>query len=475
MKRLMPITTLLMLLLLLALVACRQRESVNFPPVDTGVKLTATNLPIVWIEVGGRDIDRYRRIDARMKIIDNGRGALNYADTVAHPGQRIDYVGHIALRYRGNSTYNDSPKKPYSFHSLDGTLKYGSKKKVKILGMGMDDNWALLAPYADKSMMRDLLSFELMRPWMEFTPRGRYCEVFLDGTYYGVYILCELVSKGKYRLDLHKPGTSGDALTGDYMLEVDCNDEVTYTSRYHPVSSSGVPYKDKNILIQYKFPDHDKLDKGQLAYIQGRINQMEVALASPDYRDPATGYRRFIDVGSFIDYQLITELGHNVDGYRLSGKFYKRCDGVDGRFKMALWDTNLAYGNSKNCEGWRTDTWIYQSNDVLYGANEVYLVPFWWYRLNSDPDYVAALKARWAQMRESNLSEERIIATIDSLVTELISHGAEARNSQAWPTWGKYVWPNYYIAKDFDDEVAYLKRWIHERLAWMDEQLGFSF
>lgn len=145
MKRLMPITTLLMLLLL-ALVACRQRESVNFPPVDTGVKLTATNLPIVWVEVGGRDIDRYRRIDARMKIIDNGRGALNYADTVAHPGQRIDYVGHIALRYRGNSTYNDSPKKPYSFHTLDGTLKYGSKKKVKILGMGMDDNWALLAP-----------------------------------------------------------------------------------------------------------------------------------------------------------------------------------------------------------------------------------------------------------------------------------------------------------------------------------------
>ena len=461
------------MMLMLTLLACK-REKANFPPDDTGVELTSTNLPIVWIEVGARDIDRYRRIDARMKIIDNGPGNLNYADTVAHPGQRIDYSGHIALRYRGNSTYNDSPKKPYSFRTLDGTLKYGSKKKVKILGMGKDDNWALMAPYSDKSMMRDMLTYELMRPWMEFTPRGRYCEVFLNGTYYGVYILCEVVSKGKHRLNLDKPGKDGDALTGDYLLEVDCNDEPTYTSHYHPVSSQGVPYKDKVILIQYKSPDLDELNERQLAYINGRVNQMEAALASQDYRNPQTGYRRYIDVASFIDYQLATELGHNVDGYRLSGKFYKRRDGLDGRFKMAIWDTNLAYGNTKNCEGWRTDTWIYQSNDVLYGAGEVYLVPFWWYRLNTDPDYTNALKARWAQMRAANLSESRIMATVDSLATLLTSHGAEARNSQAWPRWGQYVWPNYYIAKDFNDEIAYLKRWLHDRIAWMDEQLGYQ-
>ena len=458
----------------LVAVSCRH-EKVNFPPESTGVRLTATNLPIVWIEVDGRTISRTQRIDARLKVIDNGAGSLNYADTTAHPGQHIDYQGHIALRYRGNSTFNVSPKKPYSFRTLDGTLKYGSKRKVKLLGMGKDDNWALLAPYSDKSMMRDLLSYELMRPWMEYTPRGRYCEVILDGTYYGVYILCEVVSKGRHRLDLQKPGAGGDALTGDYLLEVDCNDEVTYTSRYHPVSSTGVPYMDKNILIQYKYPNHDKLDECQLAYIHRRIDQMEAALASPLYRDPQQGYRRYIDVQSFIDYQLITELGHNVDGYRLSGKFYKRRDGTgDGRFKMALWDTNLAYGNCNRCDGWRTDTWVYQSNDVLHAAGEVYLVPFWWYRLNSDPDYTAALKRRWAQMRESNLREDRIMATIDSLATLLTVQGAEARNSQAWPTWGQQVWPNYYISSDFGDEIAYLKRWIHQRLAWMDEKLGFS-
>ena len=461
------------MMLMLSLMACKH-EVVNFPPDDTGVELTSTNLPIVWIEVNGTPLDRYNREGARIKIIDNGEGRLNYADTVAHPGQRIDYEGYIALRYRGNSTYNESPKKPYSFRALDGPIKYASKCKVKILGMGRDDNWALLAPYSDKSMMRDMLTYELMRPWMEFTPRGRYCEVFLDGTYYGVYILSEVVSKGRNRLDLQKPRNEGIDLTGDYLLEVDCNDEVTYTSRYHPVSSTGVPYKDKNILIQYKYPEHDKLEPSQLAYINGRIDQMEGALASPGYRDLQEGYRRYIDVESFIDYQLATELGHNVDGYRLSGKFYKRSDDVDGRFKMAIWDTNLAYGNCDRCEGWRTDTWVYQSNDVLYQAGEVYLIPFWWYRLNCDEAYTAQLKARWAQMRNANLREDRVMATIDSLATLLTAQGAEARNSQAWPRWGQRVWPNYYIAKDFNDEVAYIKRWLHDRIAWMDRELDYK-
>ena len=467
MKRLFFIT-----MLVLMLAGCKH-EAVNFPPDDTGVVLTSTNLPIVWVEVRGKTIDRYERIDARMKIIDNGQGQLNYADTVAHPGQRIDYQGYIALRYRGNSTYNDSPKKPYSFRTLDGPMKYASKQKVKILGMGRDDNWALLAPYADKSMMRDLLTYELMRPWMEFTPQGRYCELFVDGTYYGVYILSEVVSKGRHRLDLLKPRDEGEDLTGDYLLEVDCNDEVTYTSRYHPVSSTGVPYKDRHILIQYKYPNHDKLDDRQLAYIHSCINRMEAALASPGYSDPETGYRRYLDVESFIDYQIATELGHNLDGYRLSGKFYKRRDDVDGRFKMAIWDTNLAYGNCDRCDGWRTDTWVYQSNEVLYRAGEIYLIPFWWYRLNCDEAYTAQLKARWAQMRATNLSEDRIMATIDSLATVLTSHGAESRNSQAWPRWGQRVWPNYYIAKDFNDEVAYIKRWLHDRIAWMDQQLDY--
>lgn len=452
----------------LALWACDKPVVHNFPPDDTGVRLDSTNLPIVWIEVGGDSIMRDKRIGGRMKIIDNGMGRLNYADTIAHPGQRIDYDGFIAVRHRGNSTYNNSPKKPYSLRTLAEPLAQGGKKqKVSLLGMGKDNNWALLAPYADKSLLRDVLTFELARPWMEFVPRGRHCELIMDGTYYGVYILTEVVSKGKHRLNLRSPGDSMDDLTGDYLMEVDCNDDVTYRSKRHPVDTTGKPYTDRYILFQYKSPDHESLSTAQLNYINRRIDAMEDALAMGDYR-------RYIDVTSFIDYQLMMELCHNVDAYRLSGKFYKRRDSVDPRFKMVIWDTDLAYGNADHRQGWRTDTWVYQNNNTLYREKEVYLIPFWWYMLNNDPHYTAQLKARWAQYRNTTLNTDRVMATIDSLTSVLTSHGAMQRNSQAWPRWGKRVWPNHYIATSHDDEIAWLKQWLTQRIAWMDRQLDYQ-
>ena len=290
-------------------------------------------------------------------------------------------------------------------------------------------------------------------------------KLMLDGTYYGVYILCEVVSKGRNRLDLRGPGDSGDALTGGYLMEVDSDDDVTYVSKHHPVTADGTTLPDRRILFQYKSPDYEDLEDVQRRYINDRIDQMENALASGDYSE-------HIDVMSFIDYQIAMELGHNVDGYRLSGKFYKRRDNEDPRFKMALWDMNLAYGNCNRLEGWRTDTWMYQNNDLMYREGETYLVPFWWQRLNSDPQYTAQLRARWADYRRNNLREDRVMALVDSLAGVLTSHGAERRNSQAWPRWGVWVWCNQYVARDFEDEVNHLKQWLHERIAWMDKELG---
>lgn len=446
----------------------------NYPPDNRNVTLTSTNLPIVWIVVNDNVIDRDERITARMKIIHNGDGQLNYADTVAHPGQHIDYEGYVGLRYRGNSSYSMSDRKPYSFRPLDKPLEEGGEKvKVKILGMGKDNDWALLAPYADKSMMRDLLAFEISRPWMEYTPQGRYCELFLDGIYYGVYILTEVVSKGKHRLNLDDPGIEDDEITGGYLLEVDRNEGTTYTSRYHPVTKSGQRLMNQYIRFQFKEPDYDEMTDEQVRYIKDRIDAMESALWN--YRPTGTTqFQEYIDMTNFVDYQIAMEFGHNVDAYRLSGKFFKRRDSEDARFKMVVWDMNLAYGNADYYQGWRTDTWVYQNNDVLNSQGDSQLVPFWWYKLNTSPEFTSALQSRWAQYRRANLREDRLMATVDSLANVLTSHGAESRNSRAWPHWGQYVWPNYYVANDFQDEISFLKQWLSDRIAWMDEKLGFD-
>lgn len=450
------------------------QQADNYPPDNQNVTIDSTNLPIVWIDVNGVMIDREERITGRMKIIHNGDGMLNYADTIAHPGQHIDYEGYIAIRYRGHSSFTLSDKKPYSFHTMTAPIEEGgSKKKVELLGMGKDNKWCFLAPYSDRSLIRDIMAFEFAKPWMEYTPQGRFCEVYLDGIYYGVYQLCEVVSKGKYRTNLPDPGEEGDELTGGYIMQVDRNEGGVYTSKHHPVRTTGWDITDRYIRFQFQTPDTEDITTAQRRYITGRIDEMENAFASSNYMDPEVGYRKYIDVTSFADYQLMMELSHNIDGYRLSAKFFKRRDSVDARFKMVIWDFNIAFGNSRFA-GFQTDNWIYKYNNDLYSAGEVNLIPFWWYKLNKDPNYTSLLKERWKLFRRNNLRDDRWMATVDSLANVLTSYGAEGRNDAARPRWGKYIWPNYHIPSSYDDEIAFLKQWITDRIAWMDQQLGYE-
>ena len=134
---------------------------------------------------------------------------------------------------------------------------------------------------------------------------------------------------------------------------------------------------------------------------------------------------------------------------------------------------NLAYGNANYNEGYRTDTWAYQMNNILPERLSTDMVPFWWYKLNKEAKYKQHLKERWVEYRRSNLRIDSLMAKIDSLATLLTVGGAEERNSRAYPVWGIYVWPNYYIARDFESEIAFLKRWLIDRIMWMDEHLDY--
>lgn len=466
--------------MLLCLTALYAQRADNYPPTKNAqVKLSETNLPIVFIDVDGKMILREERITAKIKIIDNGTGKTNYADLATHPDQKVDYEGYISLKYRGNSSFNSSDKKPYGFKIIAKPLEEGGKKvKVSLLGLGKDNDWVLLAPFADKSMIRDVLTFELGRPYLDWVPSSRHVEVVVDGKYYGIYILTERPGKGKNRLNLHDPGEDGGDLTGDWRVEIDRDDEDHYyRSKYHPYGRYGTVDNTKYITYQYDDPEYEDfadLPAGTEKAIQKSIDDMEDCFAGDNYKDPVNGYRKYIDVTSFIDYMLSTEFTFNVDGYRLSSHMYKysetraKNEGLDSRWKCTLWDFNIALGNADYYKGSRTDLWQYDMNSR---ETDNQLVPFWWKRLIDDPAYQTDLKARWAEYREGQYADNRIEAKIDSLATLLTSGGAMERNEAAWGMFGRYVWPNAYVGYSFNDEISYLKRWIKNRLTFMDKKL----
>lgn len=465
--------------------AAQQSDNYRSLLRNRNVKVTETNLPIVFITVNGRMIMQDSYILGRMKIIHNGEGQLNYGDTVAHPGQTIDYEGFVALKYRGNTSFTEADKKPLAFRTLETNVlpDYGgAKKKVKILGMKKDNKWGFIAPWADQSMIRDILSFELGKPWMDWVPDGRFCEVILDGTYYGVYLLCERVSKGKHRLDLDDPEVSEDgSVHTDFHIAVDHGYNPYYASRHHPWQTLDGSREASwfNIKYEYKDPDDDEfseLPEGTRSYIQREIDRMEDAFTTTYWQDPDRGYRKVVDMMSFVDYALATELSMNIDGYRLSTHLYKHSeeraarDSIDPRWKLTLWDYNIAWGNADYYSGERTDQWQYRFN--ISNPGDGCPVPFYWYRMLQDTAFVSALQTRWQQYRSANHTDERLMTTVDSLASLLTANGAAARNEQAWGIFKKdYIWPIPYYAGNYTQAVGYLKNWIQQRLLFMDKHL----
>ena len=49
------------------------------------------------------------------------------------------------------------------------------------------------------------------------------------------------------------------------------------------------------------------------------------------------------------------------------------------------------------------------------------------------------------------------------------------RNFVRWPILGSYVWPNWFIANTYQEEIAWMKNWLKDRLTWMDNQIGREF
>ncbi|GHV57395.1 hypothetical protein FACS1894182_06110 [Bacteroidia bacterium] len=402
------------------------------------------------------DKEKDTRVSASMKIIWNKNGGENrITDT------NYDYNGKIGIKYRGNSSYWNSDKKPFALRLQDAA---GSKQKASILGMEKDEDWALLAPFNDKSMIRDVLLFDLMRGTLEYVPTGKYCEVVLNGVYQGVYILAARVRQGSGRINISKPTSdSGDGLTGGYHLEIDRNDSPGFysTTNIRDLKDKEI---NKKVFYQYKYPDEEDMTTAQKNYIRNRVQAMEQAIAGNNFKDPDTGYRAYMDTLSVMDFFIAQEFSKNVDGYRLSTPLYKYPDSQDKRFKFSIWDFNISMGNADYMSGWSFTGWAYNNNRF----GEDYSIPVLFTRLPQDEVFYDNLKKRWTGYRSNRFSNQSITQKIDSLV-ELLRE-PQKRNFQIWNRFSSYVWPNYYIASSWDDEIGFVKNWLSKRMAWMDSQ-----
>ncbi len=310
--------------------------------------------------------------------------------------------------------------------------------------MPEENDWILYGPYSDKSLIRNVLTYQTARDMGWYVSRTRFCELLINDEYLGLYVLMEKIKKDKNRVDISKP-TDSD-ISGGYILEMTSTLKIDSSDLYFTTEVSNKP-------IVIKYPKSNKITDQQRLWIENYINEFEDALYGDNFTDKEIGYAKYIDIPSYIDYMLISEAFRNNDAFFASTYMYKD---KGEKLKMGpVWDFNIAMGNVDYNDNWKTDGWWLTSC-------------IWAARLLEDPSFETQYKRRWEQIRRYQFKTENIFGIIDQM-TDLLNE-AQDRNFIKWPILGEYVCPNYFVGATYSEEIGYLKQWLEDRFCWMDEQ-----
>ena len=411
------------------------------------------NLPIILIDTYGAEIPNEPRIPASMGIINNESG-VNFIDDPFN-----DFNGFITIERRGNSSQWQG-KPPYRFETVDDQ---GENSNVELLGMPAENDWVLYAPWQDKTMIRNVLTYQLSNEMGRYASRSRHVELYLNNEYRGIYVLMEKIKRDGNRVDISKLNPdeiTGDDVTGGYILKFDwfnTGDNI-----------GGFESEFDGTIYNYHYPKPSDIVPEQEAYIQDYINEFETIMMGTDYTNDSTGYPSMMNVESFVDFILLQELAKNVDAYRLSTYIYKNKESVDNRLIAGpVWDINHGFGNCDYGETWEVDNWLLEYNPE--GGDQM---AFWWEFLWEDLAFQHKAAIRYTELRQTIFSEEHIYSIIDSIADYL--GPAVDRNFARWPLLGNYIWPNYYVFDTYEEEIDYLKSWTAQRLAWMDSDILLS-
>ena len=388
-----------------------------------------TNLPTVSIHTqdGVIPFDKETEITSQICIVSDGGTKL-----LSAPG---------GVRERGNYS-RTFPKKPYR-------IKFDKKQNV-LDAPAKAKKWTLINNYGDKTLMRNLLAFEISRMMgMPYTPYGTAVDVLLNGEYKGCYQLCDQVEVNPGRVEITEmepEDIEGEALTGGYFFEIDAYayDELSWFT-----SAKGNP-------VTIKSPKDDEIVPEQSAYIENYFNKME------------RQWKTYLDLNTFLRHFLVGELSGNTDTYWSVYMYKERND--DMIYTGPVWDFDLAFENDNRTYPIMNKTdYLYRSGGSCAGNMKNFVDRIVVY----DADSRAQLKTLWGEARQGGLTEDYLVDYINQM--EQMLDQSQQLNFKRWPIMNQLVHQNPKVWGSYAAEVQNVRRYVKERIAWMDNKLGFTY
>lgn len=356
--------------------------------------LKSDGLPVMYVNtrtgsMERLDADKTYKEKASIEFLDN-EGELVFTDEIR------------SISARGNQTFTYD-KKSYQLNL---------SVPVDFMNMGMSDTWILLCNVYDPAYIRNKLTYEMaLQAGMPGSARSEYIDVYFNGVYAGMYQLCEKVEIGENRLEIadlemQNRALNGEVLdyadtfvtedgsgkgirlarnpediTGGYLIEHD------YGEKFSEVTSGFITDTGEHFAL--KNPGH--ASEAEIAYISGRMQEIEDAIKAEDGYNPVTGkyYAEYIDLESWADKYLVEEITRNNGGGSTSSYFYKPQDSLSTKiYGGPVWDYDKGYGNAS---GYNKNT-----RDLAFLTLHMDYTS-WFYYLYQHEDFVEMVKKEYRE------------------------------------------------------------------------------
>ncbi|MEZ7902155.1 MAG: CotH kinase family protein [Flavobacteriales bacterium] len=327
------------------------------------------------------------------------------------------------IKQRGGSSIG-YPKKSY-------TVKLS--KKISLYGLRENKSWVFTSSYLEKSLMRNILSYDLFRSWdtNNFAPKIELIEFFHNDNYEGIYQLTEKVDRSSLRINKKAEG----------VIFKDC---AVFSKTYIEPQTGETYY-------HQKYPDPKKYDATLLM-----DSIKEFILNSTDSVFAKEMEQEF-DIQNIIDWQIMIMLSNNGDA--VYKNFYLYRESKKAKFKIALWDYDSGFGRDTDNElNLVKTTSHWERNSLL---DRLY---------NQDVNnYQERLHTRWKVLRESGkISVDDFESRVSKLALQL--EPFVRRNFTRWPVTNSYYWDKY----TWEQEIGVLKEFINLRIPQLDEKFNYN-
>lgn len=359
------------------------------------------------------------------------------------------------VKVRGNWTTNYI-KKP---------LRIKFNKKQSMLGLNDDakfKNWVLLAGYKDTSLLRDKtasqLAGELLGSDGYYASDAEFAEVYINGTYWGVYLLAEQqeIKEGRVNVTEADDGYKGTDI--GYLLEMDGyyyteselqRFEVNYAGGAELLSYDGkIGRSTRGTSINKGFTiKSDIYSTQQRDFIANYMNKVYEILYYAAYKDkayefnsdftsisetkalsPREAIEKVIDVKSLAATYILNEIACDADIYWSS--FLMSVDfGENGSKKVtfeAPWDFDSSFGNKDRAADGKG---FYAANIMLDVNNRYPSFNPWLTVLMYEDWYMDIIRQEWTEHYDSGMFD-RVFEMIEKDTHQY--SGSFERNYERW-------------------------------------------